>query len=154
MRHAEAQKTADSDKERDLTEKGRNDAGKMGDQFHIDGLLPDLIVSSTALRAWKSAHIFATHCGYGGEVIQNPDLYSATDRVLLDLLTNCSDVLETIMIVCHNPAVELFVNAIPGAEKSTIHAGEAAYIEFQNRKWSALDSLKNSRLVLVRIYRT
>ena len=64
-----------SDHDRPLNKRGRRDAPRMGRLIRVRGLLPDLVVSSTAVRAMTTAHLASSAAGYTGSVELEPSLY-------------------------------------------------------------------------------
>ena len=59
------------DHDRPLNKRGKRDAPRMGRLLAEEGLVPDLIVSSTAKRAHKTTTEVADACGYKGEIALN-----------------------------------------------------------------------------------
>ena len=57
------------DHERPLNKRGRHDAPLMGKLLRDQNITPDLIISSTAIRAETTAKLVAKACKYKGEII-------------------------------------------------------------------------------------
>ena len=72
-----------SDHDRPLIEKGKKAAIRMGGLLVEKGLVPDLILSSTARRARKTAKLAAKAAGFSGEIELLEDLYLAPAEELL-----------------------------------------------------------------------
>ena len=70
LRHAKSSWKEDSlpDRERPLNKRGQEDAPKMGALLRKQDLLPDLVLSSPALRARSTAELVIEESGYDGEV--------------------------------------------------------------------------------------
>ncbi len=66
-----------TDHYRPLNKRGKNDAPRLGDLLKNEKLIPDLIMSSTALRAVATAKTVAKRCGYKDGVILYKSLYAA-----------------------------------------------------------------------------
>ena len=64
------------DHDRPLGERGRRDAPVMARKFAESGFRPDVILSSTALRARTTAEAFAAELG--ASVSLDPELYGAS----------------------------------------------------------------------------
>src|SRR3972149_8202033 len=76
------------DFERPLNKRGRRDAPLMGEKLKERQILPDLILSSPAKRARKTADLIAKAIGYPGKSSQFVDkMYHCGASVLLDLVT-------------------------------------------------------------------
>lgn len=89
------------DHDRPLSDRGMRDAPRMAARLAATGFRPDVILSSTALRARTTAEAFAAQLGVA--VSLDPELYGAPARTLLDAAaaTRAADV----MIVAHDPGM-------------------------------------------------
>src|SRR4029079_4472733 len=88
MRHAKSSwkdATLD-DHDRPLKKRGQKAAPKMGALLCERGLVPDLIVSSTALRAVATSKAVAEACGYVREIQLVHDLYLADAKTCVEVL--------------------------------------------------------------------
>jgi len=54
--------------------------------------------------------------GYGGEIIEEPDVYGASVDTLLDVLRECEEEAATVLLVGHNPTLEELVCLLTGGE--------------------------------------
>jgi phosphohistidine phosphatase len=63
------------DQDRPLNKRGRHDAPLMGKILRQEDLIPDLIESSTAFRAKKTAKLVAKACKYKGDIAFDNSLY-------------------------------------------------------------------------------
>ena len=75
----------------------------MGELVREDGLIPDVIISSDAVRARLTAEAVAEAARYAGEILLDPHLYLACPAAILSLLTTVRENAGTVMIVGHNP---------------------------------------------------
>ena len=71
------------DHDRPLNKRGRHDAPLMGKLLKDEDLKPDLIVSSPATRAKKTAELIAKQCKYKGEIVINQSLYGGNQKTTL-----------------------------------------------------------------------
>ena len=96
MRHAKSSwKEQDlPDHDRPLNKRGKNDAPRMGKLLKDEDLVPDLIMSSTAVRAKKTAELVAKACKYKGKIVLNHSLYGAEPAAYLKILEGLSDSLR------------------------------------------------------------
>ena len=67
-----------SDHDRPLNKRGKRDAPIIGELLRKKGLVPDVIFSSTALRAKDTVSAVTSASGYAGKVIFLSALYSAS----------------------------------------------------------------------------
>ena len=79
IRHAKSSwdDTALPDKDRPLNDRGRRDAPKMGERLAKRDVKPDLILSSPAVRALRTAEIIAKKLDYRRKIVVNERLYAA-----------------------------------------------------------------------------
>ena len=91
LRHAKSSwKFPDlSDHDRPLNRRGKQDAPRMGRLLKEKGLVPDLVISSTATRAKDTATAVAKHSGYKGRKINFESLYAACACCLPNSTPRC-----------------------------------------------------------------
>lgn len=115
IRHAKSswENTALSDFERPLNDRGERDAPVMGQRLKIRNVTPDLILSSPANRAFKTATIIAASIGYPAEKIKtDKNLYHAEDAELLRIVQQLDDAHQCVWLFGHNPGLTDFVNQL------------------------------------------
>ena len=117
LRHAKSSWSdpALDDHERPLNARGRRDAPRMGALVREHGLIPDVVISSDAVRARLTAEAVVEAARYGGEIRLDPRLYMAGPADILSLLRTVGEKAETMMIVGHNPGLEELVAQLTGA---------------------------------------
>jgi phosphohistidine phosphatase len=118
LRHAKSDRsnTALRDHGRPLAPRGEADAPRMGTALVALDVIPDCIVTSTAVRARETTRLVAATMGYGDEITEAPDIYGASVDTLLDVLRECEDEAATILLVGHNPGLEELVCLLTGGE--------------------------------------
>jgi phosphohistidine phosphatase len=102
------------DHDRPLNARGKRDAPRIGKLLHRERILPDRIVSSTAVRARRTAETVAEACGYDGEIAFTQKLYGADSDDCLAVLSEMHDEDGTVMLVGHNPCLEDLVARLAG----------------------------------------
>jgi phosphohistidine phosphatase len=115
IRHAKSSwaNPLQSDFERALNERGERDAPMMGARLKGAGILPDLIISSTAKRAKSTAKKIAAALDYDHSRIQLLDnLYHCIPSVFEETIYGVNDLIKTLFIVAHNPGITDFVNQL------------------------------------------
>ncbi len=106
---------ATSDFERPLAKRGERDAPRMGQWLKKQKLLPDLIVSSPALRARQTSEKVCEAMGVKDKHITWDDrIYAATEGELMRFLAECPKKTKTVMLVGHNPGLEDLVAYLAG----------------------------------------
>ncbi|MDP6357365.1 MAG: histidine phosphatase family protein [Planctomycetota bacterium] len=135
-----------SDHDRPLKKRGRRAAQRIGEELRELDLLPDVIISSTAKRARKTAHIIQEASGCDAEIIKTDDLYFEDVGTQIGVVTSGNDIYKRIMIVGHNPSFEEIVHELSG-EDIVMATATLAVIDFDVESWSAI-SQGRLRLVL------
>ena len=109
------------DFDRPLNERGKADAPEMAKRMKSKGIKPDLIISSTAKRALKTAHIFAEVLGYPTDAIQlRRNLYEADVDTVFDVVREIAPETGRVLIFGHNPTFTGFVNELAGVRIDNI----------------------------------
>jgi phosphohistidine phosphatase len=137
LRHAKsswADRHAD-DWERPLTERGERDASRVGDLLRRLLLVPDLIITSDAVRAQTTAQRAAAAAGYAGKLSLSPRLYHATPDAVIEVLHEAASASpHTLMIVGHNPGLEDLVEQLTGAHVG-LSTATLVQIELPVQRW-------------------
>lgn len=109
------------DFDRPLNDRGRADAPEMARRMKEKGIHPDLIISSTALRARKTAHMFAETLGYPAEkIVLKPDLYETDIDTVFDVVRQIDPDASQVLLFGHNPTFTYFVNDLASARIDNI----------------------------------
>src|SRR5688572_6301864 len=117
LRHAKSSwsDTSLGDWQRPLNERGLRDAPRVGDLLRQRALVPDLIITSDAVRARATALAVAQSAGYTGELVVEPSLYHAKPDDVIAVLNSMADqAARSVMIVGHNPGLEDLVRQLTG----------------------------------------
>jgi phosphohistidine phosphatase len=80
-------------------------------------LVPQLILSSTAKRARKTAKLVAEACNYEGEIRLQHELYHAGPMGYIRVLQGLDDVHQRVMIIGHNPGLEVLLEVLTGVSE-------------------------------------
>ncbi|HEY1724466.1 MAG TPA: histidine phosphatase family protein [Steroidobacteraceae bacterium] len=106
VRHAKSDWSdpALSDQQRPLNARGRRNAPAMAARLARRYRPPQLLLSSPALRALRTAQLFARGLGYRrSEIVIHPRLYASTASVLLRVVQALDDKFKRVMLFGHNP---------------------------------------------------
>jgi phosphohistidine phosphatase len=148
LRHAKSSwnDPALDDHERPLNKRGRQDGPRMGELMREHGLVPDVVISSDALRARLTAEAVAEAARYAGEILLDPHLYMACPADILSLLRAVQKNPETVMIVGHNPGFEELVEQLTG-ERQDLPTAALAQIVLPIDQWRDLTSSTRGSLL-------
>ena len=137
IRHAKAEKdTGGKDFDRPLKYPGIQDARFMADHIREEDIIPQLIVTSPALRTKTTAEIFA-------DAFKLPDptkeksIYEASRQTWLKVVNALPDEFDLIAVVGHNPGVAEILYYLSG-ESREVHTCTTALVEFDMDTWSAI----------------
>jgi phosphohistidine phosphatase len=122
----------------------------MGDLVREYGLMPDVVLSSDAVRARLTADAVAQAAHHAGEVLLDPHLYLACPADILSRLTTVRKNAGTVMIVGHNPGLEQLVEQLTG-ESHDLPTAALAQISLPIDQWR--DLRLSTRGTLVGLWR-
>lgn len=141
MRHAKSDWADDSlkDFDRPLNERGQKAAPKMGVELKNKGVIPDLIISSPALRAKTTAELFAKENGYSNEILFNDDFYFGDEDDIFEAIKQVDSSVNTLMIVAHNPTMESLTSSLSiNNDYLPFKTATIAILATYAKKWSAI----------------
>ena len=118
----------------------------MGELVQEYGLIPDLVISSDAVRARLTAEAMAEAAHYAGEVVLDQQLYLASPADILSLLRTVRERADTVMIVGHNPGLEELVEQLTG-EGTDLPTAALAQIGLPIDQWCELKLSTRGTLV-------
>jgi phosphohistidine phosphatase len=125
--------------DRPLNKRGKRDAPLMGRLLKKKGLVPDIIISSTAIRARATAEAVAKASSYKGEIVLNKSLYAAGPDAYLNVMHHLSNEYVRALIIGHNPGLEELVEMLTG-EIHLMPTCSLAHVKFRVDKWSDIDN--------------
>ena len=128
-----------ADHDRPLNKRGKRIAPLMGRLLKKEDLVPDIIISSTAIRARSTAKAVAKASGYKGEIILNHSLYAAGPDAYLSVMRDLSDEYARVLIIGHNPGLEELLEMLT-REIRVMPTCSLAHVKLHVDKWSDLDN--------------
>lgn len=140
IRHAKSDWSIDgqADIDRALNARGYNDAHHVGKTMKGKGQIPQLIISSSAIRALTTALIIAEELVYPkSEIRIEPLLYDTDAHAYEKVLKSLSDSIESVAIFGHNPIVS---DLSSFWAKKLIEMPTCAVVQFRflSAKWANL----------------
>jgi len=142
IRHAKSSWSEEgmSDYERPLNKRGKKDLPFMAARLKEFGIKPDLILSSSAKRAQKSAKTIAEIIGYGMDnITYDESLYDSSYTSYRYLLDSLDDRLDSIFIVAHNPTLTEVGERLSGAILTNIPTCSIVCIEFDVKSFQNIE---------------
>lgn len=135
-----------SDHERPLNKRGKVEAPRMGQLLKEEEVVPDLIISSSAERAFTTAELVALACDFEGEFRTTREFYHAGPDTYLEVLQETADPFACVMVVGHNPGMEALVEQVTGQSEHFTTAN-IAHVEFALDQWAELSMDTEGELI-------
>jgi phosphohistidine phosphatase len=121
----------------------------MGEVLREHGLIPDLILSSDALRARLTAEAVSHAAGLAGEIRLGDSLYLASASEIIEVVRAVSHAhANTVMVVGHNPGLEQLVAALTG-EHQDLPTAALAEVLLPIDQWRDLELSTRGTLIRV-----
>lgn len=144
VRHAKSswKDTSLHDKDRPLKTKGINDAYKIAERIASRNVYPELILSSSATRAWHTARIMSDVLQYPINRIRVKDtLYECNKNSIFNELSLTTTDIESVMLIGHDPSLTNFANFFLPKPKEKIPTSSILHFEFDCDEWSELKNV-------------
>ena len=125
------------DEERPLSDRGERDAPRMGARLHERGIHPNLVLSSPALRANRTAKLVAGALAYpAAEIRLDPALYLATPEEILTIVAAQADAIDCLLVVGHNPGLTELTNVlVPDLDLKNLPTGGTVVVDCAIERW-------------------
>ncbi|VAW11472.1 Phosphohistidine phosphatase SixA [hydrothermal vent metagenome] len=132
------------DHERPLAPRGTAAAPRMGAEMKRLGLVPDLVLCSTATRAQATVTLVLDAMDIAPKTIFDRRIYDAEAEDLIDLITEFCPGTDRILVVGHNPTMQIAASRLArdGGEEALIRletkfpTAGLAVIDFDPGNWS------------------
>jgi phosphohistidine phosphatase len=128
LRHAKANPAAGgaSDHERDLAPEGERASQLIGQAMRKAGLMPDVVLVSSALRTQQTLEIIEATAMWDERpnIDTLPSLYMATPNQIRDLLRALPETVRSALVVGHNPGLQDLAQSLAAAGTGTARLAE------------------------------
>ena len=140
MRHAKSDWGAglSSDRERPLAPRGVKAAKRMGRAITKIGAIPDLVLSSPAVRARSTAELASKAGRWGASVEIAPGFYGGMWRDVVEGVRNACGSSDRILVVGHEPTWSDLVSVLTGGSFVAMPTAAVACVAVAGRSWSKL----------------
>ena len=129
------------DHDRPLNGRGTRDAPRMAARLLSRGVSPDLIVTSSAVRALTTARVFADELGLERDSIAVTEgVYGAGSQEIIDLLQALDDGYACVMVVGHNPTFTDLSNGLTTEEIGHLPTCSVVTLALDSVHWEDLAS--------------
>lgn len=139
IRHAHAEDYAKSGKDIDrmLTPKGENSAVEMANELLQEDIKIDLMTTSPASRAKRTAELFAQELAYPIEkIVSIEGIYEANLYNLLGIINRIDEQFDTVVIFGHNPAFTYLADYLGDKPIDGLPKAGMILLDFGQRTWA------------------
>jgi phosphohistidine phosphatase len=136
----------DNDIERELTDRGEEDAEMISLELKKANISADLIISSPARRAKQTAEIYAKMLDYPKKTIRyEKKLYSGkAPENFLNMLRELEDEKNTVFVFGHNPSVYYYMNYLLRDFTDDVPTCSTVGIDFDVDSWEHIEAKTGS----------
>lgn len=141
IRHAYAEwaHSSQTDFERPLSERGQAEAHSAGMRLAETGMMPDLILSSPAVRALETARIIAHQVGYEESKISlQPNIYEGHAEDWIQIIRRIHDEHDTVVLIGHNPTITDVLNILSDTEVRGIPTCGTVHTRCEIQAWKEI----------------
>ncbi len=146
IRHAKSDWSIEhlTDIDRPLNERGYNDAQKMSSVLKEKAIVPDLIISSPAIRAISTALIFCRSLNYDPKkILINKFLYDTSVKDYLACISKTDNKHQIIFLFGHNPTITNTANTLTASVTEEMSTCCIAGIKSEQKEWADFNKENN-----------
>jgi phosphohistidine phosphatase len=129
-----------SDHERPLAKRGRKAADLMGVFLAEKGEVPDLAISSTALRARDTLDRAVQSGDWQCRVELLDELYLPSPYLLFDVIQQQDEMVSSVMLVGHQPAWSETLSLLVGGAEFRFPTAAMARIDLDVERWDEIEA--------------
>jgi phosphohistidine phosphatase len=124
LRHAKSawDRPGVDDHERDLAPRGEAAAPRVGELIAASGLVPDLVLCSTAVRARRTWELVVDRLPAAPKVRLRREIYLAAPETMLKLVQAEGGSARRALLVGHNPGMHAFARRLAGSGDAKLRA--------------------------------
>jgi phosphohistidine phosphatase len=148
LRHAKSAWDDSSlpDHDRPLKRRGVKAARRIGQLMKNLALTPDMVISSTAVRAKDTLRLVLEAAGFAAPLKFNEQLYLCDADQFATVLRSVDDCNQAVLLVGHNPGLEEFLSKLAG-KSLELPTGTLARIEVPVQSWSQFTESTTGTLI-------
>ncbi len=152
MRHGKSSWSDEAlaDHDRPLKTRGREAADRIGRLLSESNLVPDHILTSSAVRALETTQRVIQAAKWNGDAEVVPALYHAEPKSLVAIVSCVPNRVDRLLVVGHNPGLENWLTCLIGRIE-TFPTAALAQVELDIDSW--LDLIPETRGILQKLWR-
>lgn len=138
LRHGKSDwhSAASTDHERPINRRGRQSADAVGRFLRRTDLVPDAVVSSTAVRARTTAERAAAAGAWGCPILLSPQLYDSQPETVLEVLKGQDDAHRHLLLAGHEPTWSQMASQLIGGGDLEVVTATLVHIDLPISRWS------------------
>ncbi len=138
-----------SDIERPLNKRGKRDAPIIGNLLKEKGVKPDLLISSPAARARKTALTIAEIIDYPkNKILIDVKIYESSPTELINIIQGLDDKYNSVMMFGHNPGFTMLNNYLTESFIDNIPTCGVVGIRF-NSSWKKVEGASGKAILFI-----
>lgn len=145
MRHAQAEEIQheQTDRNRELTSRGQQEALQVAAQLAKRSISIDAIFASIAIRTQQTAAFVSDVLKLNAESLYvEEDLYNSSIRTYLSFVSSIDSRKNNILLIGHNPTVTYLAEYLTNEEIGTIPTAGICIVKLENDSWKNTDKGK------------
>ena len=127
-----------NDHERPLAKRGVEAAKKMGKFLREKNQIPELVISSTAVRAKTTVELAMDSAKWTSKLVLERGIYGGSPDFLLELIHSQDDIYNSICLVGHEPNFSMFISRATNDNYVNFTTANMAKINFDAQEWSRI----------------
>lgn len=125
----------DSDHDRPLAKRGIRDAKRMGEFLSKRAEVPELILSSTALRTRETTKLAIGAGNWNLDIELEEKVYEASVEETINIIKSQDDKYNSMCLVGHEPILSTIITLIDNKKKIKFPTATMARISFSASEW-------------------
>jgi len=140
-RHAKSNWGAESssDHERPLNERGIDSAKMMGKVLALSNQVPELVITSSAVRAKQTLQLSIEAGGWKCDVKEDGKIYHNDVDDILEIIRSVSNNYSSVMLVGHEPKWSSLTSMMIGGGEINFPTAAMSKIEYQVDDWKDVE---------------
>lgn len=132
---------------RPLSKRGVKDAFAIGDVLALQGIFPDLLVTSPAVRAINTAIIIARKLDFPQQrIVSNDRIYEASVEDLYKVVAGTADNIGHLMLFGHNPSFTMFINRLQNEPLDNLPTCGVYHLNCDIARWTDVRTAKATKV--------
>ena len=126
------------DHDRPLSKRGIKASKKMGQYLNKIHQIPEIVVSSSAIRTKNTAKLAIKHGNWSSKFFIENEIYGGTSETLLNIIHSTEDKYGSICFVGHEPTCSSFISLCT-YHSQRFTTASMAKINFKTNSWGKIE---------------